>query len=52
MQQWNEQDKTIFVVLGMPRSGTSVITRGLNALGVPLGDARLTESRLEPNRFF
>ncbi|MHB1947471.1 MAG: sulfotransferase family protein [Gammaproteobacteria bacterium] len=30
--------KTLFVVLGMPRSGTSAITRGLKALGVNLGD--------------
>lgn len=29
--------KQIFVVLGMHRSGTSVITRGLQALGVDLG---------------
>ncbi len=31
-------NKHIFVVLGMPRSGTSAITRGLQALGVDLGD--------------
>lgn len=29
--------KKIFVVLGSPRSGTSVIARGLNALGIDLG---------------
>lgn len=34
-----DQDKNrIIVVLGMHRSGTSVITRGLKALGVDLGD--------------
>ena len=30
--------KTLYVVLGMHRSGTSAITRGLQALGVELGD--------------
>lgn len=30
--------KQIYVVLGMARSGTSAITRGLGALGVPLGN--------------
>src|SRR5438128_5696591 len=30
--------KNIYVVLGMARSGTSAITRGLKALGIPLGD--------------
>jgi hypothetical protein len=32
------QQKYIYVVLGMPRSGTSAITRGLKALGIALGD--------------
>jgi hypothetical protein len=32
------QGKNIFIVLGMARSGTSAITRGLNALGVSLGE--------------
>lgn len=32
------RDKTIVVVLGMHRSGTSTITRGLKAIGVGLGD--------------
>ena len=30
--------KNLYVVLGMPRSGTSAITRGLKALGISLGD--------------
>jgi hypothetical protein len=30
-------NKNIFLVLGMARSGTSAITRGLNALGIELG---------------
>jgi len=33
--------KNLYVVVGMPRSGTSAITRGLKALGVDLG-SRLT----------
>lgn len=35
--------KNVFVVLGMARSGTSVISRGLKALGVDLG-AHLTQA--------
>jgi hypothetical protein len=31
-------NKNIFLVLGMARSGTSAITRGLNALGIDLGN--------------
>ena len=31
-------DSRLVVVLGMHRSGTSAITRGLSALGVPLGN--------------
>lgn len=38
-----EQQKTIFVVLGMPRSGTSAIARGLKALGIDLGE-KLSEA--------
>lgn len=34
-------DKNIFVVLGMARSGTSAITRGLKALGVELSDEKM-----------
>jgi hypothetical protein len=32
-----EQQKNVYVVLGMPRSGTSAVTRGLKALGIDLG---------------
>ena len=32
------QHKNVFVVLGMARSGTSVISRGLKAIGVDLGN--------------
>lgn len=34
----NEKEKTIIVVLGMHRSGTSVITRSLKVLGIDLGN--------------
>ena len=34
----NRTDSRLVVVLGMHRSGTSAITRGLSALGVPLGN--------------
>ncbi|MFZ2266577.1 MAG: hypothetical protein WAV95_03275 [Azonexus sp.] len=33
------KDKTLVVVLGMHRSGTSAITRGLQSIGVELGDS-------------
>ncbi len=32
-------EKRIIVVIGMHRSGTSVVARGLLELGVPLGNA-------------
>jgi hypothetical protein len=38
----------IFVVLGVPRGGTSVVSRGLKALGVPLGE-KLTPANEEWN---
>ena len=34
-------DHSVFVVLGMHRSGTSAITRGLQALNVNLGEQLL-----------
>jgi hypothetical protein len=37
-----------FVVLGMHRSGTSAITRGLQALGVELGDRLMPGDRYNP----
>jgi hypothetical protein len=37
----NKMQRYIMVVLGMHRSGTSVITRGLNVLGVSLGDSMM-----------
>lgn len=40
----NYSDKIIIVVLGMHRSGTSVIARGLAALGINLGDNLVPEN--------
>ena len=39
--QYDETKKRLIVVLGMHRSGTSTITRGLQVLGVELGDKLL-----------
>ncbi len=41
-------DKNVYVVLGMARSGTSAIARGLKALGIDLGDT-LTPANQEWN---
>lgn len=38
MSQDDLRQKNLFVILGVPRSGTSVIARGLHALGIPFGD--------------
>lgn len=51
----NPTAKNIFMVLGFARSGTSVITRGLKALGVDLGDRikeRDQKNRWNPTGFF
>lgn len=47
------QQKNVYVVLGMARSGTSAIARGLNALGVDLGE-QLTpgDKTWNPKGFF
>ncbi|MFZ2315974.1 MAG: hypothetical protein WAW86_10010 [Gammaproteobacteria bacterium] len=44
--------KDIFLVLGVARSGTSVITRGLQALGVTLGDKLHPASSWNPKGFW
>lgn len=44
--------KQIFVVLGMPRSGTSAVTRSLQALGVDLGDTLLAGDARNTKGFF
>lgn len=43
---------TVIVVLGAGRSGTSAITRGLDALGVDLGDNQRLGSGKNPTGFF
>ena len=40
----DSENGRVIVVVGMHRSGTSLVARGLNALGVPLGDNVLTRS--------
>jgi len=42
------KQKKVFVVLGVPRSGTSVISRGIKALGIDLGNM-LTPANSEWN---
>ncbi|HEU5280858.1 MAG TPA: sulfotransferase [Gammaproteobacteria bacterium] len=44
--------KKVYVVLGMPRSGTSAITRALPAMGVNLGDALLPADVRNAKGFF
>ena len=46
------QKKNIIVVLGMHRSGTSLVTRGLQVLGVELGDALLPPQKDNPRGFW
>jgi len=45
-------DQTIVIVLGMHRSGTSTITRGLLALGVDLGTRMLGSAEDNPRGFW
>lgn len=47
-----KREHHIVVVLGMHRSGTSVITRGLQPLGVSLGDHLLPEAADNPKGFW
>lgn len=44
--------KQIYVVLGMPRSGTSAITRSLQALGIDLGGELLKADERNAKGFF
>lgn len=44
--------KHIYAVLGMARSGTSVITRGLQAVGVDLGDQLYRPDHRNPKGFY
>lgn len=47
-----DRKRRIVVVLGMHRSGTSVITRGLQPLGVSLGEQLLPEADDNPKGFW
>jgi hypothetical protein len=47
----NQGKKRIIVVLGMHRSGTSAITRGLQAVGVELGDRLMPGGETNPKGF-
>ncbi len=46
------QQKRIVVVLGMHRSGTSLLTRGLETLGVSLGDRLMPAAKDNPKGFW
>ena len=46
------QNKTIFIVLGMHRSGTSVVTNCLNAMGLSLSDQLVPPSSDNSDGFF
>jgi len=47
-----KNNKRIIIVLGMHRSGTSVITRGLSALGVGIGDNLVPAAYDNPTGFW
>lgn len=44
--------KQVYVVLGLPRSGTSAIARGLAALGINLGDRLQPPDHRNPKGFY
>lgn len=46
------EKKRVITVLASPRNGTSVITRGLQAAGVSLGDNMLTPDERNPTGFW
>ena len=54
LEEQNKPDKSrrLIVVLGMHRSGTSVITRGLQTLGVDLGNSLLPVQKDNPRGFW
>ena len=51
-KKYKSQNKKLIVVLGMHRSGTSVITRGLQTMGVDLGHALLPVQDDNPKGFW
>lgn len=52
MSDQNSNQKKIYVVLGIARSGTSVITRALNVLGVDLGNHLNPSNKWNPKGFW
>lgn len=52
MYDQSESSKRVVMVLGMARSGTSTICRGLNAIGVNLGRKMLRPDRRNPKGFW
>lgn len=48
----DNKNKRIIIVIGVPRSGTSVITRGLRVLGVDLGNYVSDEKREDNEKGF
>lgn len=48
----HELEKRVIMVLGMARSGTSTICRGLHAIGVDLGDNLLRPDERNPKGFW
>ncbi len=46
------QNKSVIVVLGMHRGGTSCVARALLALGIPLGDSLLPPGHDNPTGFW
>jgi len=52
MNDGNTSLKTIFIVLGIARSGTSVIAKAINALGVDLGHRLNPSNKWNPKGFW
>lgn len=48
----DDQRKNIFLILGVPRSGTSVISKGLNSLGIDFGNNLIKSGKWNPTGFF
>lgn len=48
----DNQRKNIFLILGVPRSGTSVISKGLNSLGIDFGNKLIKPGKWNPTGFF
>ncbi len=48
----NSQNKRLVMILGMHRSGTSLITRGLKIFGVELGNNLMPPQESNPKGFY